>query len=119
MNEAATSNVLAVETVPLLAKVLKGSRAPSKQAATMLALLVSWSRSGGSLLDRNGDGKVDNPGDGDHRRGLAEARRRLHDAPSSGPSSPISTLCSAASTPRRAASTTAGTSTSTATSTSC
>ena len=63
MNEAATSNVLAVETVPLLAKVLKGSRAPSKQAATMLALLVSWSRSGGSLLDRNGDGKVDNPGE--------------------------------------------------------
>ncbi len=63
MNEAATSNVLAVETVPLLAKVLKGSRAPSKQVTTMLALLVSWSRSGGSLLDRNGDGKVDNPGE--------------------------------------------------------
>jgi len=63
MNQAATSNVLGVEAVPLLAKVLKGARAPSRQAATMLSLLVAWNRSGASLLDRNGDGKIDNPGE--------------------------------------------------------
>ncbi len=63
MNQAATSNVLGVEAVPLLAKVLKGSRAPNPQAATMLSLLVAWHRSGASLLDRNGDGKIDNPGE--------------------------------------------------------
>ncbi|MFZ0091042.1 MAG: penicillin acylase family protein [Solirubrobacteraceae bacterium] len=62
MNEAATQNVLAIETVPLLARALKGSRAPNRQAVRMLSLLVAWSKSGGSLLDRNGDGKVDNPG---------------------------------------------------------
>jgi len=63
MNEAATQNVLAIETVPLLAKVLKGSRAPTAQAARMLSLLVDWHKDGGSLLDLNGDGKVDNPGE--------------------------------------------------------
>ena len=63
MNQAATSNVLGVEAVPLLAKVLKGSKAPNPQAAAMLAQLVAWHRSGASLLDRNGDGKIDNPGE--------------------------------------------------------
>jgi acyl-homoserine lactone acylase PvdQ len=63
MNQAATSNVLGVEAVPLLAKVLEGSRAPSQQAATMLSLLVAWHGSGASLLDRNGDGKIDDPGE--------------------------------------------------------
>ena len=63
MNQAATSNVLGVEAVPLLAKVLKGSTAPNPQAAAMLSQLVAWHRSGSSLLDRNGDGKIDNPGE--------------------------------------------------------
>lgn len=63
MNQAATENVLAIETVPLLARVLKGSHAPSAQAATMLSLLVAWNRDGGNVLDLNNDGKVDNPGD--------------------------------------------------------
>lgn len=62
MNEAATQNVLAIETVPLLARVLKGSRAPNRQAAKMLSLLVAWHRNGGSVLDRNGDGEIDSPG---------------------------------------------------------
>jgi acyl-homoserine lactone acylase PvdQ len=62
MNEAATQNVLAIETVPLLARLLKGSRAPDRQARQMLAVLVSWSRHGGTLLDRNNDGTVDAPG---------------------------------------------------------
>jgi acyl-homoserine lactone acylase PvdQ len=63
MNEAASQNVLAIETVPLLARVLKGSHAPSSQASKMLAALVSWNHAGGNLLDLNNDGKVDNPGE--------------------------------------------------------
>ena len=63
MNEAAGQNVLAIETVPLLARVLKGSHAPNAQAARMLSLLVAWNKAGGNVLDLNHDGEVDNPGD--------------------------------------------------------
>jgi len=62
MNEAATQDVRAVVTVPLLARLLKGTRAPNAQAARMLALLVAWHRNGGNLLDLNNDSKIDNPG---------------------------------------------------------
>ncbi|HEX5191646.1 MAG TPA: penicillin acylase family protein [Solirubrobacteraceae bacterium] len=61
MNTAATQNVLTVETVPLLAKLLKGSKAPNKQASRMLATLVSWSRHGGNVLP-NAKGQITNPG---------------------------------------------------------
>jgi hypothetical protein len=63
MNEAASQNVLPIETVPLLARVLKGSHPPNAQAARMLSLLIAWNRDGGNVLDLNNDGKVDNPGD--------------------------------------------------------
>ena len=46
----------------------------------MLSLLVAWRNHGGSRLDRNLDGKIDDPGRGDHGRGLAEDRRRVHEA---------------------------------------
>jgi hypothetical protein len=59
MNEAASQNVLAVKAVPPLARVLKGSRAPSAQAAKMLSLLVAWNKTGGNVLDLDNDGKVD------------------------------------------------------------
>ena len=62
MNQAATEDVRAVTAVPLLARVLKGSKAPSRQAATMLTLLKRWTRAGGNVLDANHDGKIDNPG---------------------------------------------------------
>jgi hypothetical protein len=61
MNTAATQNVLAVETVPLLAKVLKGSKAPNQQASQMLSVLVAWSRHGGNLQP-NAKGQIANPG---------------------------------------------------------
>jgi hypothetical protein len=61
MNEAATQDVRAVLTVPLLARLLKGSRAPDAQAAKMLALLVAWNRAGGNLLT-NAAGQIANPG---------------------------------------------------------
>jgi acyl-homoserine lactone acylase PvdQ len=62
MNATATQDVRAIETVPLLAALLKGSPAPNPQAAKMLALLVAWRQAGGNRLDLNGDGKIDNPG---------------------------------------------------------
>jgi acyl-homoserine lactone acylase PvdQ len=61
MNEAANQNVLAIETVPLLARLLKGTRAPDHQAAEMLKLLVAWNHQGGSLLP-NAAGQVAAPG---------------------------------------------------------
>jgi acyl-homoserine lactone acylase PvdQ len=62
MNASATQDVRAILTVPVLQELLKGSKAPTAQAAKMLSLLVAWRKAGGNLLDLNGDGKIDNPG---------------------------------------------------------
>ncbi len=62
MNAGATQDVRAIDTVPLLRKLLKGSTAPSEQAAQMLSLLTTWRQNGGSRLDRDLDGKIDDPG---------------------------------------------------------
>jgi acyl-homoserine lactone acylase PvdQ len=62
MNAAATQDVRAILMVPLLAKLLRGSTAPSPQAAQMLSLLQQWRAQGGNRLDLNGDGKIDHPG---------------------------------------------------------
>jgi acyl-homoserine lactone acylase PvdQ len=62
MNAAATQDVRAIDTVPLLQQLLAGSAAPSPRAQQMLDLLVAWNKSGGSRLDRDGDGKIDAPG---------------------------------------------------------
>ncbi|MEO7197003.1 MAG: penicillin acylase family protein, partial [Solirubrobacterales bacterium] len=62
MNAAATQDVRAIDTVPLLKRLLKGSKAPSPRAQQMLALMVNWSKAGGSRLDRDLDGKIDDPG---------------------------------------------------------
>ena len=62
MNASATQDVRAIDTVPLLTKLLKGSTAPNPQAQQMLDLLVAWRQHGGSRLDSNLDGKIDDPG---------------------------------------------------------
>ena len=62
MNAAATQDVRAIDTVPLLKKLLKGSNAPNAVSQRMLALLVAWKNKGGSRLDRDLDGKIDDPG---------------------------------------------------------
>ena len=62
MNAAATQDVRAIRTVPLLNAVLKGSTAPSDQAQRMLQLLLDWRAKGGNRLDLNGDGLIDHPG---------------------------------------------------------
>ncbi len=63
MNEAATQDVRAILTVPLLARVLRGSHAPNRQAARMLTLLVDWNHDGGNVLPSPTDPtKIANPG---------------------------------------------------------
>ena len=62
MNAAATQDVRAIDTVPLLWLLLAGSTAPTAHAQQMLSLLLAWREHGGSRLDRNLDGKIDDPG---------------------------------------------------------
>ena len=62
MNAAATQDVRAIDQVPLLNKLLKGSQAPSPMAQQMLDLLVQWRAAGGNRLDLDGDGLIDHPG---------------------------------------------------------
>jgi len=62
MNAAATQDVRAIDTVPLLVRLLQGSQPPNSQSAAMLMLLAAWNQNGGSRLDRNLDGKIDDPG---------------------------------------------------------
>jgi acyl-homoserine lactone acylase PvdQ len=62
MNAAATQDLRAIDTVPLLQRLLQGAPAPNQQAAQMLSQLVAWRNSGGSRLDRDLDGEIDHPG---------------------------------------------------------
>jgi acyl-homoserine lactone acylase PvdQ len=62
MNAAATQDVRAIDTVPLLRRLLQGSQAPNQQSAKMLAVLVDRRTDGGSRLDRDLDGEIDHPG---------------------------------------------------------
>jgi acyl-homoserine lactone acylase PvdQ len=62
MNAGATQDVRAIDTVPLLRKLLKGSQPPSDRAGQMLDLLVAWRNAGGNRLDLDNDGLIDNPG---------------------------------------------------------
>ncbi len=62
MNAAATQDVRAIDTVPLLRRLLPTSQAPNQQPAKMMSLLIAWRNHGGSRLDRNLDGKIDDPG---------------------------------------------------------
>ena len=62
MNAAATQDIRAIDMVPLLAKLLRHSQAPSPLAQQMLDLMVAWRANGGSRLDRDLDGLIDDPG---------------------------------------------------------
>jgi acyl-homoserine lactone acylase PvdQ len=62
MNRAATQDLRAVEVWPVIKQVLATGPAPdalTQQAADMVS---NWSAAGGSRLDRDGDGKIDDPG---------------------------------------------------------
>ncbi len=62
MNAAATQDVRAIDTVPLLEDLLAGTKAPNAQANMMFKLLMQWNRRGGSRLDVGLDGEIDDPG---------------------------------------------------------
>ena len=62
MNDAASQDVRAIDTVPLLNQLLAGSKAPNARDSQMLSLLNAWSQHGGNRLDLNNDGKIDDPG---------------------------------------------------------
>jgi acyl-homoserine lactone acylase PvdQ len=62
MNAAATQDVRAMKFVPVLARLLRGGTAPSARAMRMLELLEAWRANGGSRLDRDLDGRIDDPG---------------------------------------------------------
>src|SRR5262249_40829188 len=62
MNASASQDVRAIDMVPLLARLLQGSTAPSPLAQQMLNLMVQWRNLGGNRLDRDNDGKIDQPG---------------------------------------------------------
>ncbi len=62
MNAAATQDVRAIVMLPLLNRLLRGSKAPSTLAAQMLDLMNRWRQNGGNRLDLNNDGLIDDPG---------------------------------------------------------
>jgi acyl-homoserine lactone acylase PvdQ len=62
MNVAATKDLRASRVWPTIAAVLTTGPAATIRAQRMADILDSWWQSGGSRLDRNLDGKVDDPG---------------------------------------------------------
>ena len=62
MNNAATQDLRAVRVWPVIRAVLETGPAPSKRAESAASLLDSWRAAGSSRLDRELDGKVDDPG---------------------------------------------------------
>jgi len=62
MNKAATQDVRAMIFTPWLAGIVRSAPFPDARTQKMVELLEAWRRRGGSRLDRNLDGKVDDPG---------------------------------------------------------
>ncbi len=62
MNKAATQDVRVMEFEPVLADLLRTGPAPNARAAKMLQLLDAWRAHGGSRLDRDLNGTIDDPG---------------------------------------------------------
>jgi acyl-homoserine lactone acylase PvdQ len=62
MNGAATTDFRDKFLMPVVAKMLAKAPAPNARDSQMLQLLMQWRRNGSSVLDRNNDGKVDDPG---------------------------------------------------------
>jgi acyl-homoserine lactone acylase PvdQ len=60
MNGAATQDLRAVAVLPTLSRVLQGST--DAHARQLLDLMQSWAAKGASRLDRDLDGKIDDPG---------------------------------------------------------
>ena len=62
MNRAATQDLRAVRVWPAIRAVLQSGPAASARAEAAASLLDSWRAAGSSRLDRDLDGKIDDPG---------------------------------------------------------
>jgi len=62
MNKAATQDLRAVRVWPTVRALLRTGSAPNARAEAAAALLDSWQAAGSSRLDRDLDGKIDDPG---------------------------------------------------------
>jgi acyl-homoserine lactone acylase PvdQ len=61
-NAAATEDVRITQLWPVLKQMLAKGKSPSAQATQLLSLLDAWYAAGGSRVDANLDGNIDNPG---------------------------------------------------------
>jgi acyl-homoserine lactone acylase PvdQ len=62
MNKAATQDLRVVRVWPIVKAVLQTGAAPSARAEAAASLLDNWRLNGSSRLDRDLDGRVDDPG---------------------------------------------------------
>ena len=62
MNKAATQDLRVVRVWPVIRDVLRTGSAPSARAEAAATLLENWRVSGSSRLDRDLDGRIDDPG---------------------------------------------------------
>jgi acyl-homoserine lactone acylase PvdQ len=62
MNRAATEDMGATEVWPVVRAMLNKTAPPNARAARAAALVDAWGRRGGSRLDRDLDGNIDDPG---------------------------------------------------------
>jgi acyl-homoserine lactone acylase PvdQ len=62
MNRAATQDFRDAKVLRGISAVLDGTTAPSPRDQQMLNLLEAWRTAGSSRLDRDNDGKIDDPG---------------------------------------------------------
>jgi acyl-homoserine lactone acylase PvdQ len=62
MNRAATEDLRGTEVWPVIRAVLQGSPPPTPLAGAAANLVTRWSHRGAPRVDRNDDGKVDDPG---------------------------------------------------------
>jgi hypothetical protein len=62
VNRAATQDLRALEVWPLIREVLSSGPAPDARSEQAAALVDAWRASGATRLDRDLDGKIDDPG---------------------------------------------------------
>jgi acyl-homoserine lactone acylase PvdQ len=62
MNNAATQDLRAVKLWPVIRKVIAGTPAPDALTQTAASMITNWRRAGGSRLDSDLDGRIDQRG---------------------------------------------------------
>ena len=62
MNRAATEDLRAVRVWPVVSRALQGGPAPTPLAQSAANLISAWAQHGASRIDRNLDGRIDDPG---------------------------------------------------------